>query len=309
MTNWRDVNNVILPSDVRDTVEVALELVDASTRERLLLLDSVQLYATPDCIILNRKGTNPDVCVHRLALPDQFANRRVYIRPLPYRYGSTPYGLQHSKLQSEWNVAHLLYDEHTTPLMNMPRWFAHNDWYPTGRTAWDTMQASYVDEYLRMHYSELGGDSCLPAVFANVMLPIGRADEIDRLMPSIGLMKYTQRCFDRAKADTNWILSTLLPEPLEKQRQDLAASTKYANSLLARSVDGNLLLTLSGSKSQRNRIVIYDVAGAEVFRGTCPPAPFADVQIPLPSSVRGSVFVRCLLSDGSEISTIAVLVR
>ncbi|MBU3678467.1 MAG: hypothetical protein FGM32_02525 [Candidatus Kapabacteria bacterium] len=307
--SWRDWKNAIYPQDVLDTMEVALELVDASTQRRLLLLDSVQLYASPGCKLLTRRGTNPNVSVHRVQLPGEFANRRVYVRPLPYRRGPTPLGLQHTKEQFDWNVAHLLYDEHTTPLDNLPRWLADPQWYPTGKTPWDTMQTSYADEYIRTQYAQLGGDSCIPTVFGNKALPRERATDISQLLKTMGLVKYSQRCFDRNKADTAWILSTLLPVPLEKQRIDLAAKPAGQVILRARSMDGNLLVTLDGTKSQRNRIVAYDVTGAEIFRGTCPPAPFADVQIPLPNSIQGSVFIRCMMSDGTEVSTSAQLVR
>lgn len=312
LETWRDFKNVVYPGDaldVLDTMEVALELVDATTQRRLLLLDSVQLYASPGCKLLTRRGTNPNVCVHRVQLPGEFANRRVYVRPLPYRRGPTPLGLQHTKQQFDWNAAHLLYDEHTTHLDNAPRWMAHREWYPTGRTPWDTMQTSYADEYIRMLYSQLGGDSCIPTVFGNKALPSERAVDISQLRKTMGLVKYSQRCFDRNKADTAWILSTLLPAPLEKQRIDLAAKPVGQVILKARSMDGNLLVTLDGTKSQRNRIVAYDVTGAEIFRGTCPPAPFADVQIPLPNSIQGSVFIRCMMSDGTEVFTSAQLVR
>ncbi|MBU3680055.1 MAG: hypothetical protein FGM32_10700 [Candidatus Kapabacteria bacterium] len=303
---WADIRNQTKPGEMVDTVEFALELVDAATHQRLMLIDSVGIRAIGDQAVLNRYGTNPDQWVRRIKLPDQFAGRRVYIRPLPYRYGPSPFGLLHRKFSYEHNTSILYYDLHLVPIGTAPRFVYLSEQCEGGKCAADSLQLAIAMELIRHMATSLETDSCRQTWPKCFSVPPMYAQLYDNYSKTFPASKNALRCYQRAQADTAWILSTLLPEPLEKQAQEIAAQMKSQARFSMRSVSGSIRVTLQGTRSQRNRFVAYDIAGAEIFRGTFPAAPFEDVELPMPESVKGNVLVRCILADGSELATSAI---
>lgn len=303
---WLDRWSVAKPNDVLDTTEFVLELVDESTDERIIILDSVGIMSVRDQAVLERYGTFPDQCVRRVRLPESHAGRRVYVRPLPYRWGKSPLGLAMRKFVSDVNSAALFYDEHRVPLVNLPRYIRDDKWYPNGKCAADTMRLSLSYALVR-HISEehlYGG--CIRPFFATITSPL----EYDHFVADAEKARKTSvnhlNCHELARADTAWILSTLLPEP--NRKNGLTGVRSGTASLLLRCAAGVVYATLNGTKSQRNKFVAYDVNGAEIFRGTFPPAPFENVQVPLPDAVTGNVFIRCITSDGYEVSALVARV-
>ena len=304
--SWRDYFCVTRKTEYTDTVNVALELADAATGERLLLLDSLSMYVPANGVVLKRFGTNPETSVRRIQLPENFAERDVYIRPVPYRYGQSPYGLLLKKLQHPINQAHLYFDEHTLPLSNLPRHVDVSDWYSTGKSGADTVDESAVNDCVEFYLRSFEKDSCIHPVFADLEFSPEQQMVVRQVLAGIPALRYSFTCYERARADTAWILSTLLPEPNTKEGM-VGAKAPTANFSL-RSAGGAVYATLTGTKSSRNRFVAYDVTGAEIFRGTFPSAPFENIEIPLPESVKGNVFVRCVIADGTEASALVARV-
>ena len=299
---WRDFFCLTKPDEVRDTVDVVLELVDAASRQRLVVLDSIRILARPGKMILERTGTEPDKSVRRLRLPTEYAGRAVYVRPLPYRWGPSPYGLLQKKMQNENNLAHLLYDEHRTSLKNLHRTFRHPTWYPDGTTPYDTVEASTRAEYLRFLRVNYQRDSCLPPLFYRAGVVGLTSDDIKAEIAAMNLLRYSSTCYQSTQADTAWIVSTLLPTSLEKEALAGSSPTSIRPSLNLTWDGTTIRVALHGTKSARNKFIAYDIAGAELFRGTFPPAPFDGIELPVPNSARGNIFIRCILADGIEVN-------
>lgn len=299
---WRDLFCLTKPDEVRDTVDVVLELVDVASRQRLVVLDSIRILAHPGKMILERTGTEPDKSVRRLSLPTEYAGRAVYVRPLPYRWGPSPYGLLQKKMQNENNLAHLLYDEHRTSLKNLHRTFRHPTWYPDGTTPYDTVEASTRAEYLRFLRVNYQRDSCLPPLFYRAGVVGLTSDEIKAEIAAMNLLRYSSTCYQSTQADTAWIVSTLLPSSLEKEALAGSSPTSIRPSLILTWDGTSIRASLHGTKSARNKFIVYDVTGAELFRGTFPPAPFDGIELPVPNSARGNIFIRCILADGIEVN-------
>lgn len=303
---WRDVFCVTKPDEITDTVDVVLELVDGESRQRLYVLDSIRILAHPGKMIIERTGTEPEKSVRRLRLPDEYAGRTVYVRPLPYRWGPSPYGLLSKKLQDETNFAHYLYDEHLTSLKNLPRLYHDITWYPDGKTPFDTVEASTRTEYVRFLRSNYQRDSCVHHLFYQPSSIGLQSNEITETYREMNLLRYSSSCYQLAQADTAWLLSTLKPNPMGRESAVGARPAGPRPSFVLR-WDGEMIKAgLSGTKSERNKFIVYDVTGAELYRGTLPPAPFDGIQIPVPDAVVGNIFVRCILADGYEVNALAV---
>ena len=298
--SWLDYWSVAKPNDVVDTTELVLELVDESTGVRIAILDSVGVYAVPDKAVLERYGTFPEIAVRRVQLPSSHAGRRVFVRPLPYRRGPSEFGLLLHKYGGEANAACLYWDEHLTPKTNLPRYYRDDKWYSTGKCAADTFRLALAQAHLQKIAEENEAGGCIESFFADITLPTEYAALVTAMEETRVRAKSALKCHENARADTAWILSTLLPEPNTKEGM-VGAKAPTANFSL-RSAGGAVYATLTGTKSARNRFVAYDVTGAEIFRGTFPSAPFENIEIPLPESVKGNVFVQCVIADGSEVS-------
>lgn len=297
---WRDLFCLTKPDEVRDTVDVALELIDAASKQRLAVLDSIRILARPGKMIIERTGTEPEKSVRRVQLPSEHAGKGVYVRPLPYRWGPSPYGLLQTKLQHENNIAHMLFDEHRTSLKNLHRTYRHPSWYPDGTTPYDTVEASARREYLRFLRESYQRDSCLPSLFYKTGIIDLTSDDITAEKAKMNTLRYSTACYQSAQSDTAWILSTLLPNALGKDGIAGITGPGIRPSLMLSWDGSRITAALRGTTSTRNKFIAYDVTGAELFRGTFPPAPFDGIEIPVPHSVSGNIFVRCILSDGAE---------
>ncbi|MFW6222400.1 MAG: hypothetical protein ACOC3T_02185 [Bacteroidota bacterium] len=85
---WRVGRGTVL-----DRTEWVLQMVDAQTDSVLAVLDSVGVAPNPNSALAQRYGTDPDYANHEADLPEQYENRRIYLRISPRRYGPTPYGM------------------------------------------------------------------------------------------------------------------------------------------------------------------------------------------------------------------------
>jgi len=90
---------------LKDESRFVIQLVDANTDNTLYTIDSVGVSQTAGQQLAIPYGTSPLTMNRAVALPNSHAGANVYIRILPYRYGTTPYGMKLSFYASTYSLS------------------------------------------------------------------------------------------------------------------------------------------------------------------------------------------------------------
>ncbi|MCX7879196.1 MAG: hypothetical protein N2517_00860 [Ignavibacteria bacterium] len=90
---------------IHDTSEWVVQLIDASNHHLLAVLDSVGFLPNGECPYGIAYGTNPYRMNQERSLPNEFANKDVYIKISVRRFGPTLYGMLFNIIVSRLNFS------------------------------------------------------------------------------------------------------------------------------------------------------------------------------------------------------------
>ncbi|MBU3680011.1 MAG: hypothetical protein FGM32_10465 [Candidatus Kapabacteria bacterium] len=292
--SWADVRWTVTRGMIRDTMEVALWMVDATTGQYLHRLDSVGVLGSYADAIARRYGTNPDRALHRVALPDEYAGRNVFIEPIPYRSGPTPFGLYFLKRFNTFNMSALFENETAEAFPG-----------PLPRTD-DPAYSSYIDSVychdLRQFYADaFADDSCAPALLCLYSLDPHHRSALNAFLSSIRLRRDDPDCLLRAAADTVWWMSTLTGYTGGERQFTMASSLQRTPMFSVSNVTTEACtVTLQNVSSQSCSYRVLSSTGTQTFSGHLGSAPFVNQRLPLPADKRESVKLIVVLDDGRE---------
>jgi len=200
--SWADVRWTVSPGMIKDTMEVALYLVDAQSGTRLALLDSVGVHGSPSDVIARRYGSEPDMALNRRSLPDEYAGREVVIEPVPYRFGPTPFGLLFMKRFNAFNMSVLFERErHETFPGQLPRSEDHR--------FTQSIDSAYLHDLIGHYGTAFQIDSCPPALLCLYALDPGHQVALNGFLGSLRFRRNDPTCRHQAAADTAWWMATL----------------------------------------------------------------------------------------------------
>lgn len=293
--SWADVRWTVSPGMIVDTMLVALWLVDARTGQKLVQLDSVGVIGSTTDAIARRTGSRPDRSIHSVTLPDSYAGRAVCVEPVPYRYGTTPFGLFFIKRFSTFNMSSLFEREDEEPFPG-----------PLPRSEDYAFSASIDSVYghdLRSFYAEsYVTDTCPPTLLCLYSLDQHHLDALNAFLSSVRFRRNAPDCQQRAMADSLWWTSTLVGAESFGTASSVASIPINSADLVVRDVSNSgCSVSLERLQSPRCTYRVLSSTGHPISVGVIGSAPFTDKRLDYSSGGWQAATLIVTLADGTTL--------
>lgn len=161
-TTWREVQLSLQDAGILpDTSSFIVELVNL-TDSSIATIDSVCIMPNPGNMLVATGGTDAVSTMFSVALPASAWGDSVYLRAVPYRWGSSPLGMTSAMIHSSFSMS-TLYKGMPSTLSAPSRLINHPTFY-------DTLMHWILDDLIAYHESD-SARICAPVLFESTSLP------------------------------------------------------------------------------------------------------------------------------------------